>query len=138
MSTPASNPLWDHAKQNHLAGRLPEAEALYRQLLSQEPANPATLHMLGILQYQLGDREAALELINRAIAIDAGVPEYHGHRGLILASAGETGQAIEAYRQALAIAPRMPDVLNNLANAARAGDVTGAIGAYHAAAEVKP
>ena len=139
MTLPASTVLWDNAVQCHLAGRLPEAEDLYRQLLAHQPANADALHMLGVLQYQLGNGPAGLELVERAIAIDNRAAKYHGHRGLILSAIGNVDQAIGAFRQALAIQPQMPDVLNNLAGALwKKGDLPGAIDAYRQAIAAQP
>lgn len=139
MSLAASATLWDQAVEHHVAGRLSEAEALYRQLLAHDPANAAALHMLGVLLYQSGNSQAGLELLDRAIAIDNQVPKYHGHRGLILAAIGKLDGAIDAFCQALAIDPRMPDVLNNLAGALWSkGDMPQAIEAYRQALAVQP
>ncbi|HEY5313356.1 MAG TPA: tetratricopeptide repeat protein [Pirellulales bacterium] len=139
MSPPASTAVWDQAVEHHVAGRLPQAEALYRQLLAHDPANAAALHMLGVLQYQLGRGPAGLELVDRAIAIDNQVANYHGHRGLILAAIGNLDAAIGAFRRALAIEPRMPDVLNNLAGALwTKGDMPQAIDAYRQTLAVQP
>src|SRR5690242_6986225 len=54
----------------HRAGRLPEAEAGYRELLEANPEDAEVLHLLGILRGQAGDREEGLRLVQRAIERD--------------------------------------------------------------------
>jgi Flp pilus assembly protein TadD len=50
--------------------------------------------------------------------------------GVVRSRAGETGQAIEAWRRALELDPRLPDALFNLALAlGNSGDLDGAAGA---------
>ena len=55
---------------HHRCGRLAEAEALYRQVLSQQPNHSEALRLLGLLARRAGRPEVAVELISRAIAID--------------------------------------------------------------------
>ena len=88
----------------HRAGRLTEAEAAYRQVLSIEAEQADALHMLGILCQQQGDPAQAEILIQRALALR--------HDAIFLANLGnlyqETGrqqQAEKAYRDALATKP---------------------------------
>ncbi len=89
---------WDTALAQHLAGRLAEAEAGYRGILTAEPANAEALHMLGVLYFQSGQASEGLELLEAAIAIDDRSAPLHSHRGLILAALGRAGEAVQAYR----------------------------------------
>jgi len=49
------------AARQHEAGRLAEAERLYRRLLADDPNRPDCLHLLGLVAHQTGRSEAALE-----------------------------------------------------------------------------
>ena len=40
---------------HHQAGRMAEAEGLYRQVLEQDPGYPDALHLLGVLALQAGN-----------------------------------------------------------------------------------
>src|SRR3954466_13391997 len=60
------------AYAEHCAGRLEEAERLYRQILSCEPRNPHALHLLGVTLHQRRRHAEAIEWISRAIAVDSG------------------------------------------------------------------
>src|SRR5580658_10397479 len=57
------------AVQHHQAGRLAEADRLYRQVLAREPANTDAWHLLGMIALQVGQVDAALELYRKAIAL---------------------------------------------------------------------
>ncbi len=54
------------AVQHHQAGRLQQAEQIYRQILAQQPARADALHLLGLIAYQVGRHEAAVDLIRPA------------------------------------------------------------------------
>ena len=60
------------ALQHHQAGRLPEASALYRQVLALQPNPPGALHLLGVLALQTGQFETATKMIAQAVALDPG------------------------------------------------------------------
>ena len=49
----------DNALDHHQAGRLGQAEAIYRQILSHQPNHPDALHMLGVLAHQMNQNDAA-------------------------------------------------------------------------------
>ena len=49
----------------HQAGRLEEAEALYRQILAAQPEHAAALQLLGLIAHQAGRHEVAVELIRK-------------------------------------------------------------------------
>src|SRR5437868_928509 len=58
----------DLAIAHQRAGRLDEAEAIYRQILAAVPDQPDTMHLLGTVAYTRGDLPATVELISKAIA----------------------------------------------------------------------
>ena len=54
------------AVQHHQAGRLREAEQIYRQILCRSRGSPPladVLHLLGVVSHQMGQSDAGLELI---------------------------------------------------------------------------
>src|SRR3990167_8392454 len=71
------------ALQHHQAGRLPEAEALYRQILQAQPDHPDALHLLGMIAYQVGKHEVAVEYVKQAIALNPSVAEFHNNLGTV-------------------------------------------------------
>ena len=125
---------FNQALQHHQAGRLHEAELLYRQILAQEPNHADALHHLGMAAGQAGRSDIAVELIGRAIAIKPDYPEAHNNLGNALKGVGQLDEAIAAYRRAIALRPNHPDALGNLGSALNAkGQHDDAIAAYRRA-----
>ena len=89
------------AIQHHQAGRLQEAEALYRQILQVEPNHPDALHLLGVIAHQAGKHEIALEYIARAIALNPAA-EYHNNIGEAYRALARLNEAGASFQQALA------------------------------------
>ena len=95
----------DRALTEHSAGRLAEAEAIYRKILSENPKHPPALHLLGVALSQQGNKRAAAEFINRAIAINPRVPDFHANLALAYCEGGEPEKAIASCERALALQP---------------------------------
>lgn len=122
----------------HQAGKLPEAEAIYRSILARDSRNARVHHLLGVLAFQVGQVDAAIELIQESIAIAPESAEAHGHLGVVLVAKGRLAEAVAAYRRSLALQPGAADVHNNLGNAlVQAGQIDDATAAYRAALEIK-
>ena len=131
--------IYAHAVSCHQEGRLAEAEALYRQILSTDAYHADSLHMLGVLACQAGHFKQAVDLTNRAIMLNPGVAIYHSDLGLALQGQGRLDDAINCYEQALAIRPDVPEVLNNLgALLCRQGRVDDAVARYEQALAIRP
>ncbi|HYD67985.1 tetratricopeptide repeat protein [Azospirillum sp.] len=101
----------------HRVGNLPEAERLYRAILAEQPEHTEALHLLGVLAHQCGQHAAAVELIGKALARGAGVPEHHANFGLALHALGRVTEAEASYRKALALREAYPEAHNNLGSA---------------------
>lgn len=99
---------------HHRAGRLAEAERLYRDALAQEPNHPGALHLLGVIAHQVGRNDVAEQLIRRAIDRAPIVPEFHNNLGEALRHAGKIDEAAESYLRALALDPDNAQALTNL------------------------
>src|ERR1700722_5419007 len=102
---------------HHQAGRLGEAEGIYRQVLEVEPKQPQAVHYLGMVLAQRGDLVGASELLGRAatlLPLDALVRRHWGN---VLRATRRTDEAIAAYRSAVGLAPNVSDVHYELANA---------------------
>jgi predicted O-linked N-acetylglucosamine transferase (SPINDLY family) len=119
MSAPTLEQTFQLGLQHHQAGRLAEAEALYRQILASDPKHPDALHMLGVLANQLGRANEAADLIRQAIRLDPTRAIYHNNLGLVFAGTRQWAASANAFRAALSINPSLPQALNNFANVQR-------------------
>jgi len=104
------------ATRHHRAGELPQAEAIYRQILSLNPNDPDALHLLGVLAAQTGHADA-IPLLRRAIACRPQFPEAYFHLAYALHVRGELNEAITCYRTSLAQSPDAPETWMNLGDA---------------------
>lgn len=109
--------LIDIAVQHHTQGRLPEAEALYRQILKADPNQPVALHLLGVIAHQVGKHDVAVELISQALANKPDFAEAHNNLGLALRAMGRLDQAVGSHVKAIAINPGFADAHYALGNA---------------------
>ena len=57
----------DRAGQHHTAGRLPEAERIYKQILQADPNQPVALHLLGVISHQRGQNDVAIKFITKSL-----------------------------------------------------------------------
>jgi tetratricopeptide (TPR) repeat protein len=127
------------ALQLHQAGRIDEAERLYREVLRDEPGNAIATHYIGLVAWARGDRVEAERLMREALARDASVPDFHNNLGLLLRDTHRLDEAIEQYRRAIAIEPRWMDAYSNLGLALEAaGRNSEAIAAYEHALALEP
>jgi predicted O-linked N-acetylglucosamine transferase (SPINDLY family) len=102
------------AMQHHQAGRLQEAEALYRQILQAQPDNADALHFLGLLAHHVGRHEVAVELIGKAIAITPSVAAFHNNIGEAYRAQRNGEEAANCYRRAITLKPDYADPYHNL------------------------
>jgi predicted O-linked N-acetylglucosamine transferase (SPINDLY family) len=98
----------------HQAGRLPEAETLYRQILFSEPNHPEALHYLGLLVHQMGRSELGVELISKAISSRPAYVEAHFNLGKVFKTQGKLEEAAVCYRRALTLKPDYAEAHFNL------------------------
>jgi Flp pilus assembly protein TadD len=94
------------AVRHHQAGRLEEAQSLYRQVLAYKPDHPHALQLLGVVTHQLGQSDVAVDLIRRAIAIDPREARYHFNLANVFHDRRQADDAIAAYREACRLNPK--------------------------------
>lgn len=103
----------DEAVGHHRAGRLHEAEKIYRRVLDADPKQPQALCMLGTIASATGNNEQALDLISRAIAAKPDYATAHANLGVVLLTMGSNEKALESLNHALAYNPEDTAALNN-------------------------
>src|SRR5580698_10538035 len=96
----------------HRQGRLDEAEALYRSVLEHQPAHFGALHFTGLIHYQRGAMQAAVDWIGRALVVNPASPEAHSNLGLALLDLKRSEEALAAHERSLKLRPDVPDSLN--------------------------
>jgi tetratricopeptide (TPR) repeat protein len=97
----------------HQAGRLVEAEGLYRRTLATRPDHPDALHLLGVIANQSGHHELSVQLIAKAIRRDTSNPLYYSNLGLSLQALNRCEEALENYDRALRLHPEYADAFFN-------------------------
>jgi tetratricopeptide (TPR) repeat protein len=112
---PAIPGVFAAALQYHQAGRLKEADRLYRQCLAVNPGHADSLHLLGVVAQAEGHHNRAVELIGKAIAINPREASYHSNLGTALWKLGQFDAAIACYRRALGLRPDYAKAHFNLA-----------------------
>jgi len=139
MSGPSVDRVLQEALAHHSAGRLREAEAIYRQILAREPRNAHALHLLGVLAHQVGNAQAAEHLIRSAIEIQPASAELHNNFGEVLRAAGRVDEALASYQRALEIQPNYPDAQFNIGLVLmRQSDLKGAAQAFQRVVQLSP
>ncbi|WP_238464307.1 tetratricopeptide repeat protein [Paraburkholderia tagetis] len=103
--------------EHHRAGRLDEAQALYRRILESRPDHPGALHYLGVMALNRGDFVSAAEFMDCALAQVPGDAEILSNRGVVAARLGDHAAAAALQRKAIEIAPDFANAHNNLGNA---------------------
>ena len=107
-------PTIEAAIAEHRAGRLEQAEAMYWELIRQNPFDANALHLAGVVSLQNHQFQRAVELITKAIAILPNVPEFHHNIGAAYRVLGKFETAEEHYRKALALKPDYAEAYFNL------------------------
>src|SRR4051794_25920727 len=93
----------DAAVEHHRLGRLPDAEQIYRRVLSIEPNHAEAIHCLGTLAVQAGHVDAGLRLIDRSLELQPNVSALYLNAGLLLRHIGRSADAVRAIRRAIAL-----------------------------------
>jgi tetratricopeptide (TPR) repeat protein len=130
---------FDLALQHHRAGRLAEAEALYRQVLAAEPQHAGALHYRGVIAHQCGRHDLAVEWIGRAIALEPHSAAAHSNFGEACRALGRLDDAETAFRRAIELEASNASAHCNLGTLQRTrGEREEAAASYRRAIEIQP
>jgi predicted TPR repeat methyltransferase len=102
------------AVEHHQAGRLEEAEQLYRALIASGFPIAQAHNNLGFLLHQRGDSAGALAEYRAAVAINPSDPGALNNLASTLRDLNNAEEAEACYRRALSIKPDHPEANNNL------------------------
>ena len=95
------------------AGMLDRAAALCQAIIRQRPYDFDLLHLLAIIEAQLGRAEDALASYNRALAVKPDSAEALYNRGITLRNLNRLDESLTSYDRALAIKPDFAAALVN-------------------------
>lgn len=89
----------------HKKGALAQAQAIYRDILRLHPRHFDALHYLGLTALQQGQAQAGVELIGRALEIDASQVPALCNLATGLRQLGRHAEALQCYERALQLRP---------------------------------
>ena len=95
-------------------GQLPQAEAAYRQIVADDPANHAAWHALGLLIFNTGNLPLAVQCLEAAVAVNGKVALYHRNLGEMYRRLGQLDKSAQAGRHATKLPPADLDAHYNL------------------------
>ena len=93
------------AQEQHRAGRLRQAEDLYRQALRENADQVDALHGMGIVLRQTGRHALAAAYFGRCVQLSPAIAAFHFNQGDSWLAAGEPDQAAVCFRQAMRLDP---------------------------------
>ena len=136
---PTLDHLMAQAQALQNAGRIGDAERVYREVLRRSPRHFDALHSLGMLAFQAGHPQAAADLIAQALAVDPQDVVARGNLGYALHVLGRHDEALQSLERALSVRPDMLEALNNRGNTLSAlGRHDEAIASFDRALSLRP
>ena len=116
-SSPAY-PLVQEGLRHQRADRVTDAASCYERALELDPKNFDALQFLGVVRFRNGDCASGIALIEQALALHPSHPSALNNLGNALRAAGRLGEAVAAYRRAVALSrPPRALFLRNLGSA---------------------
>src|SRR5579872_3472267 len=123
----------------HQNGRLQEAEAIYRQILKIQPRHFDSLHLLGVIAYQIRNYQSAIDLIGQAIEIYPNAAAFYSNRGNALLELKQLKAAVADYDKAILLKPDYAQAYNNRGSALQAlKQLEAALASYDKAVALAP
>jgi predicted O-linked N-acetylglucosamine transferase (SPINDLY family) len=123
----------------HTADQFDQAEAVYRQVLAQQPYHADALHLLGLIAHQRGDNVQAAQLVAQAIQCGPASADMHANLGLIYFAMNRFVEADAALAEAIWLNPQHADALNNMGSTLKAlGRHGEAVAHYRRAVAARP
>ena len=129
----------EDAIRHHEAGRLGEAEGLYRSILSGAPRDPDALHLLGVLLTQRGEYQGAEEHIQAALDVERDSALFQSSLAQAFFRSGKLAEASKMLERVVAQQPDSHQAFSDLgAVYQESGVLDRAIEAYRRSIELNP
>ena len=106
--------LFAEAVRYHQLGRLFDAEALCRTVLSRDTGHAGALHLLGVIAMQRGLFDEAVGYYRKATEARPDIAIGHHNLGRALASVGRLDAAAAAFERVLALQPNFAEAHKDL------------------------
>jgi len=127
------------AREHHQAGRVGDAEIIYREILKRRPDLAEVWHLLGMLAGQIGRADAALALIQRSIQLQPDSAGAYSNLGNVFKDMGKLDEAIASYEKAVHLKPDFAQGHVNLGNVLKdVGRLDDAVAAYRQGIRLRP
>ena len=126
------------AKSRLRSGQVNEAEAMYRKVLSEQPACSEAVHFLGLAALQRGKLEAALEMVRKSIELEPAKAEYYNNLATVLGRMSRSIEALGSAQRAIELKGDFAEAYGNKGVALeQLGRLDEAIESYRKAAELR-
>lgn len=102
------------ARAQQQAGKLEEAQAICAQVVAFAPNYAPALHLMGLVAYERGDREAGLTHLEQAAAAAPQKSDIQVNLGRMLRGLGRLEEAARIFRQLHRAAPEQTEVADLL------------------------
>ncbi|MDY6823761.1 MAG: tetratricopeptide repeat protein [Thermodesulfobacteriota bacterium] len=116
--------IFQQAFKYHQNNRIKEAKAGYEKVLAIEPDHPSALHLSGLIAFDAGDIQTALDRVGRSVALAANERQWLLNYGKVLTAAGKPKEAIIVHQRVQGMAPDCVEAKTALA------DLYGTIGEH--------
>jgi tetratricopeptide (TPR) repeat protein len=101
------------AKAHHNAQNFIIADRTYRDILRAVPNHFPTTHLLGVLLYQTGNPDQAIDYLQLALETEPNDKQIWNNLGAIYTDTEKYDKALSAYEMALQIDPGFTEAINN-------------------------
>lgn len=105
------------ARQHHIAENYVLAERTYLDVLAAAPEHPTVHHLLGALNFQMGQQDKALHYMEESIRLSPDEPQYRSNYAGVLIAAGRYDEAITYINKVITERPDDIEALNRKAQA---------------------
>jgi protein O-GlcNAc transferase len=117
MAVTSSDAALHDAFALHRAGKIPEAEAIYRAILERVPEHPEALHHLGLIEAERGRLDEADRLMTLSDRLKPGDPDWRFNLGRLAALRGDLPRSRDLFASVLAQEPGNIDAAISLGSA---------------------
>lgn len=139
MTNPSTEQMLQAALDSQRAGRFPEAEGIFRQVLAREPRNAHALNGLGTLALHLNRPQDAASLFNEAIAANPSELGFHMNLGTALLKMSRLMDAGQVFQRIVQMKPDYAEAYANLGVVlSDLGRLEDAVNVYRRAIQLKP